>query len=171
MVRALALALLFSSVCAQAAPQNLLTAHGIATLKIGMTQNQLEEVLKRKLDANGDSSDDAQACQEARVPGMPGVYLLLEHYRISRIDVDGGLKGAHTAEGVHVGMTEGEVRRIFGKRAIFTPRPYEGDVEGAHDIVVKVGATREFIFETEGGKVESMRIGDLPAAEYMEGCA
>jgi hypothetical protein len=63
------------------------------------------------------------------------------------------------------------LRKTFGKRAVFGPRPYEEDVRGSHEVIVKLSAHRAFAFETENFKVEEIRAGDIRAVQYMEGCA
>jgi hypothetical protein len=136
-----------------------------------MTERAAEKALGAKLEFSADASGDAEVCQEGAAPGKSGIYLLTEHHRIARITVGKDATQIHTPENVHVGTTEDQLRKIFGKRATFQPRPYEDDVRGAHEVIVKQGAHIEFVFETEDYKVEEMRVGTAAAVQYMEGCA
>lgn len=162
---------MFVPLAAYPATVSYLSPDGLGPLRIGMTEAAAERALGEKLGLSGDASGDAEACEEGEVPGKPGVYVLTEHHRVMRIVLDAKAEGIGTAEGVRIGTTESQLRKIFGKRAVFKPRPYEEDVRGAQEVIVKVSAHRAFVFETENYKVQEIRAGDIRAVQYMEGCA
>jgi hypothetical protein len=159
-------AVAFAALSIHAAP--LLTATGYGALRLGMTRGQAERAIGAHVSINDIASDDAWVCANGFITTMPHVDLLLEGLRIKVISIGGGRA---TADGVRIGTSEAQLRRIFGTRAVFTWRPYAGGAPGAHNIIVKTGRNREFLFQTGGGRVETISIGDLPAVEYWEGCA
>ena len=162
----LALALAASSMAA--APPPRLNGTGYGVLRLNMTRAEAERATGAHVIINDLASDDAWACAQGSIPSMPEVSLLLEGLRIKVISVDGR---AATVDGVRIGMGEAEVKRIFGKRARFEFRPYIGDQPGAHNVIVKLGGKREFLFQTKDGKIDTISVGYRPAVEYWEGCA
>ena len=162
---------MFVPLAAYPATVSHLSPGGLGSLRIGMTESAAEKALGEKLGLSADASGDAEACEEGEVPGKPGIYVLTEHHHVMRIVVDAKAEGIGTSEGVHIGTTESQLRKIFGKRAAFRPRPYEEDVQGAHEVIVQFNARRAFVFETEDNKIQEIRAGDIQAVQYMEGCA
>jgi hypothetical protein len=158
-------ALAFAAVSIHAAP--LLTATGYGALRIGMTRGQAERAVGAHILINDLASDDAWVCADGSIKTMPHVDLLLEGLRIKVISISGG---PATVDGVRIGTSEAQLRRIFGKRAVFGWRPYIGDTPGAHNVIVKTGRNREFLFQTADGRVQTISAGELPAVEYWEGC-
>lgn len=158
-----------AAMTAQAAAPDVLTMEGLGRIHIGMTEAQIEHALGATLHLVGDAAGP-DICADAGVPGRAGVDLMFEKRRLTVIEVTTD-KTIRTGDGVRIGTTEAELRKIFGPRAAFNPRPYEEGVAGAHEVIVKVTGAREFVFETEGGAVTEMRLGDKPSTEYMEGCA
>jgi hypothetical protein len=94
--------------------------------------------------------------------------MMIENGRVTVISVDD--PSVHTVDGVSVGMTEMNLGRMFGKRAVFGPRPYFGDAKDAHEVVVRLFGKRELVFETQEGRIQSIRLGGRPSTEYWEGC-
>jgi hypothetical protein len=167
----LVLAILCAPLAARSEVPSILSPDGLPPLRIGMTERAAEKALGVKLNFSADASGDAEVCQEGDVSGKPGIYLLTEHHRIARITVGKDAAEIRTPEGVHIETTEGQLRKIFGQRATFGPRPYEDDVPDAHEVIVKQRGRIEFVFETEHSKVEEMRVGRSEAVQAMEGCA
>jgi hypothetical protein len=154
---------------AAAAPASLLTADGLAPFRIGMTETEIRRIPGLTVEFHSEGSGDPDACETALISSMPDTSLMLVHRRIVKIGTSA--PAIQTAEGVHIGTTESQLRTIFGKRAVFSGRPYyEGD-PNYHWIVVKVNGTREFVFATSEHVVDGLNIGDLPGIEFMEGCA
>lgn len=163
---AMVLAALLTVQQALAAP--VMTPDGLGLLHVGMRWHQAERAIGHKIDLNPIASDDLAICAEAAIVGMPGVMLLLERYRIRAITVD---RSFATVDGVGIGTSEEDLRHIFGTRARFDFRPYAGGEAGAHNVIVRLGGEREYLFQTRSGKVDLISIGDRPAVEYWEGCA
>ncbi len=165
--RALGAALL----CLGALPAHaeILTLQGLGPIHIGMTHAQVERTLGRKIPLSGDASGDEAACATVGLPGK-NVVLMFEEYRLTRIDVWKRRNPITTVEGARVGSSEAELRRLYGRSAVFTDHPYL-EKEGHYITVRYPEANRKLIFETEHGTVTSFRIGYPKPVEYIEGCA
>ena len=135
-------------------------------MHIGMRFAQVEKVLG-KVSYNDLVSGGPAGCVEAGWPGKPGIGLMFEDYRLTRISV--GRKAITTGEGAGVGTSEAALRRLYGRRAVFTDHPYL-EKEGHYVTVRYPQANRKLIFETAHGKVNSFRIGYPKPVEYIEGC-
>jgi|GEM_PF-2600032 len=159
--------LVFVMGAAYAKSPNVLTADGIGPIRVGMTLQQLETAIGRKVDLSDISSDDTSICADVAVPGWKHVGLLMENFRIAVIYID---RPYRTIDGVYYGMSEADLKRRFGRRAVFDYRPYFGDDPHAHNVVVKKSRRREFLFQTKDDKVSNISVGDLPGVEYWEGC-
>ena len=137
---------------------------GLAPVRIGMTLEQAERALGKKLDFHREDPDSANCFQAAR-PGDENTLYMLQRYRVTRIDTYNDRVA--TLEGARVGDTEAMLRKLYGNRAAFSTHPYLG--KDGHYVTVKYPG-RKLIFETADGKVSSWRIGVPDAAEYIEGC-
>ena len=134
-----------------------------------MTRSQVEKVLGAKVIFSGDASGDEAVCADSGWPGGKA-YFMFTHYHLSRIDVDKSRFGITTAEGADIGMTEAQLRKIYGRRAAFTDHPYL-EKEGHYVTVHYPKKNRELIFETYHGKVTSFRIGLPGPVNLIEACA
>jgi hypothetical protein len=164
--RQIALLLCLSVLPARA---EVLTLQGLGQVHFGMTFSGVERVLGHKIPIDEAVSGDASGCAQAGWPGKDGVTFMFEKYRLTRMDVWKPSNPITTAEGAHVGSSEGELRRFYGGRAIFSSHPYL-DEEGHYVTVRYPAQNRKLIFETEHGRVTSFRIGYPKPAEYIEGC-
>jgi hypothetical protein len=164
--RQLALLLCLSVLPARA---ETLTLQGLGRAHFGMTLAGIERVLGRKIPIDEAVSGDASGCAEANWPDKDGVTFMFEKYRLTRVDVWKPDNPITTVEGAHVGSSETELRRLYGRRAVFSPHPYL-DEEGHYVTVRYPARNRKLIFETEHGRVTSFRIGYPKPTEYIEGC-
>jgi hypothetical protein len=161
-----ALSFLLAAFPVVAAPAPLLTAEGLAPFRIGMTEAELRRLPGLKVEFSSDASGNAEACETAGAPEMPDVSLMLVHRRVMVIWAN-----TPTSDGVRIGTTEAQLKAIFGKRAMFTDRPYEEGDPDYHRVIVKLQGQREFVFDTSKRVVDSLSVGDRPGVEAMEGCA
>lgn len=166
MKRRIALLFCLSALPAQA---ETLTLQGLGPVRIGMTLSRIEQILGRKIPIDEAVSGDASGCAQANWPGRDGVTLMFEKYHLTRIEVWKPDNPIRTAEGAHVGSGEAELRRLYGRSAIFTAHPYLDD-DGHYVTLRYPQQKRKLIFETEKGKVTSFRIGYPEPVEYIEGC-
>lgn len=147
-----------------AAAEARLSLDGLGPIRIGMTSAQLRRAGVRHAKAD-DTFGGLQACAQVRVLGRPGVVLMFESGRVSRIEID--RPGIRSLSGAQVGDTEDAVKRLYGARLAVEPHKYD---ETGHYLVVRAAdGSASMVFETDGRVVTEMRAG--PAAGYVEGCA
>ena len=152
---------------APAAPLPL-TPDGWGELRIGMSEAEAV----RKFRLNVPSADDgvsSEACRELTFPeGGPDIGVMAEKGRISRISIFRG--GAMlTDRGFHLGSTEAEVRKSYGRNLRVETHKY--DEEPAHYLTAwTVPGKRGVRFETDQkGVVTTIHAGSR-SIEYIEGC-
>jgi len=96
--------------------------------------------------------------------------LMFAHGRVVRIDVYG--RGIRSVNGVGVGDTEEKVKGVYRGHITVEPHPYEGP--SGHYLRYSPPAGHKgygMIFETDGTKVTSLRVGTLAAVALIEGCS
>jgi len=154
---------LIVALLAMAAPPDApLTVQGVGALRIGMPVAAL-----RRLGAvNGDPEPGAE-CTYWSMPQYPGLRLMVFGGRLARIDNEDPAWA--TRSGARVGMTEGQVRAIYGGAIQVRPHPYTAP-EGHYLVYRPRGARYGMIMETAGGRVESLRVGAWTQVQWIEGC-
>lgn len=141
-----------------------LTLDGYGPIRIGMTPSQLERAGVR-YETPDNIFGGIQECAHAAVVGRPGLTLMFENGRVSRIEVD--RPGILTRSGAQVGDSEAKVKRLYGARLEVAP---EGHDNAGHVFVVSVAGNASYlVMDTDGEVVTGMRAG--PSAGYVEGCA
>jgi hypothetical protein len=91
---------------------------------------------------------------------------MIEDGHFSRVDVDA--PGISTTEGIHVGDTEGQARRVYGARLKTEPHQY---IDGGHYLTVRSRDSRNGTrFETDKGKIQSFYAGRFESIQLVEGC-
>lgn len=89
-----------------------LTSQGLGPLKVGMTSLQIEKAgLRLGAPKYGFNSRE---CEEYPLIGYKGVTLLFQGDRLTSVTVTA--PGIQTLSGAHVGMTQAQVKRIYGKK-------------------------------------------------------
>ena len=130
---------------------------------------------------HGNDGVNAFECDEFDVQGYPGLILLFERDRLDRIAVDNpefemsqrlGSRvwaNVRTAQGLHLGSREAEVRRALGHALTVATRPYLE--EPTHELTwIDRQTKRGIVFETdEVGTIVQMRAGGRSISN-MEGC-
>jgi hypothetical protein len=157
------LSLIAAASLASATP---VTLQGIGDLRIGMPLAAL-----RRMGARRDGEiEPGSSCAYWHIDGREGLAMMVVDGRLVRIDVQDGLY--RTASGAHIGMTEAEVRRIYGPALRVQPHPYTGP-DGHYLVYHRRGAREGLIFETshETHRVESMRVGLWDEVQWIEGCS
>ncbi len=140
---------------------NRLSLDGLGPLKIGMSAPQVLELGYQIAEPElGDIND----CAQVEIPGEPGIRLMFEAGRISRIEIDS--PDIRSISGARVGDTENEIKRLYGGRLVVQPHQY--DENGHYLKIYSQDKRSSMVFETDGKVVTEMRAG--PAAEYVEGC-
>jgi hypothetical protein len=170
---AIALALLASPAAAAGPAAPRLTLDGIGGLRIGMTLQEMQQVVG-PLDIGYLDGPECGEGQPKR-PWIPGVSFMVENGRLTRVDVDQGKPPAprvrtQTEAGVGIGSTIAEVKRAYGKHLRIEPHPYDNE-DGRYLVIKGLKPGREIIFEAFHGRVDSFRAGKSRSVEYIEGCA
>jgi hypothetical protein len=137
---------------------------GVGPAKVGMTLSQLNIALGEKF-AMPRNKDD-QSCFVVKPAGHPHTAFMIEDGQFSRVDVDA--PGLSTTEGIHVGDSEAQARRVYGARLKIEPHQY---IEGGHYLTVRSHDGRYGTrFETDKGKIQSFYAGRFDAIQLVEGC-
>jgi hypothetical protein len=88
--------------------------------------------------------------------------------RLVRIDTDD--PRYRTRSGARVGMSEREVRALYGAQLRVEPHPYTAP--DGHYLVYRARSEPfGLIFETDRGRVISFRVGYWENVQWIEGCS
>ena len=143
----------------------IVTLQGVGDLRIGMSVAAL-----RRLGARSEGEiEPGGSCAYWHIAGRDGLAMMVVDNRLVRIDVQNGRY--RTPSGARVGMSEAEVRRLYGPALRVQPHPYTGP-EGHYLVYHRRGAAEGLIFETshDTHRVESLRVGQWEAVQAIEGC-
>lgn len=138
---------------------------GLGPLRAGLAVPEVGKVLPGAITIP--AGEEANACGYADWPDAPGgVFVLIEHGTISRIEVDSA--NIATSAGIRVGDAEQRVEEAYAGRVERRAHPY---LDGAY-LVVRAGAAGDhgIVFETDGRRVTRYRAGGWPAVLDAEGC-
>jgi hypothetical protein len=167
MTRALVFFAFFAG-AAVAAPVPVLSADGIGPIAIGMSTDQLKQVLKRRLPYAG-------GCQALLSPttDLTGISLVIDAGYLTRIDVefygtDPRPLAIKTEAGIGLKSSEDDLDNAYAGRARTQPAPLD---PSWHTVYVDwTGHSRGMIFETDGKTVKSIRVGGYAAISSREPC-
>jgi hypothetical protein len=141
-----------------------LTMHGIGTLRIGTPVAAL-----RRMGATGENYPDPEIdCSYWRTPRWPGLLMMVSGGRVVRIETED--RRYRTASGARVGMTEAEIRRLYGSAIQVQPHPYTGP-QGHYLVYRARGEPYGLIVETDGDRATQVRVGTWEAVQLIEGCS
>jgi hypothetical protein len=140
------------------------TFDGVGRLKVGLTP---WEALKG-LDELVLGDDGAECAMVTLQSAECGLSVMLRSGRIARVDVDQG--SYRTAEGIGIGSSEADLRRVYGAKLKSEPNHY---IESGQDLRIEAsvnGQRRAILFVVVNGKVESFRAGDANPVGWIEHC-
>jgi len=148
-----------------------LTAAGLDPITIGMTRAEAQNALGVKLKLQSEDPSSMGDCATANSPDHRAWYMF-QKFRVVRIDIE--KKGITSPEGIGVGSSEAAIRKTYGRRAKFSAHPYgngAGDPDNWHYVRVRLRTDRDLLFETDGKRVTSLRVGLPNAVSLIEGCS
>ena len=114
------------------------------------------------------SKGGSKECRYLDTGGRSRVYAMLVRDTVVRLDVRDS--SVATDAGVRVGDAESRVRSLYPGSVTTQPHKY---VQGGHYLIVSSPATstRQIVFETDGKRVTSYRVGRVPEVGWVEGCS
>jgi hypothetical protein len=151
-------------------PGDVLTTAGLGPVRIGDTYAQAETATGFPLQVHYPMLGDGDSCIDATL-GDPdvGIGLLGGDGVVRRIDISGS-STVRTKSGIGIGSTEADVKAAYAGNLEVEGHPYD---ENGHYLTYRPSDTpdRLVIFETDGQRVTSFRVGTAEFASYIEHCA
>lgn len=135
-------------------------------VKIGMTAAQAAKALRVRV--TRDAGYDGDECYYTSPKGgFTDIAFMMQGTRIVRIDIDSKLYA--TELGAKIGDTEARIKRLYrGKFKVHQHKYFEA----GHYIEVGMdGGKFSILFETDGKRVTTYRIGKPEQVGYVEGCS
>ena len=145
-----------------------LTENGYGPLAIGMTvQDAAQAIGAQRFAALSSNS----GCEYVKLPNTPaGLRVMAIRDTVVRVDVDSGRVASGL--GARIGDPEWRVRDLYGSRVTVQPAKY---VAGGHTMLVSpippTDSGRRMVFETDGSRITSYRVGRVPEVQWVEGCS
>lgn len=145
-----------------------ITEYGIGALRAGMTYAAANDSLKGALKAAAGAN--LAECDYVKWEGGPtGIRVMVLEGKIARVETsDSALQ---TSAGARVGDTEDRIQSLYPGRVAVSPHKYTD----GHYLTVKSANAADslnlIIFETDKGKVKTLRAGIKPGVEFIEGCS
>jgi len=152
----------------------VLESGGLGTVRIGMSVEDAERAIGVRLHSLVPGY--GQGCWLAgRADGLdPGLYYMVEHGRITRIDVTapkaGSTPSTSTTRGIAIGSTEADVQGRYGSSAASARAPYGHD-EGDRWYTVETTPELGIVVSVSGGRVVGLWAGRRQSIAYTEACS
>jgi hypothetical protein len=156
---------LFALALAGAAAGDPVTLQGVGPLRVGMSL----EALRSRFGATAEYEPDPESdCSYWQSAAFPGLSMMVNSGRLVRIDIED--PRYRTRSGARVGMTEREIRAIYGAQMQVEEHPYTGP-EGHYLVYQARSEPFSMIFETDGNRADSFRVGYADYVSLIEGCS
>lgn len=140
--------------------ENILTTDGFAPVWIGAsTSPDVVDV------SDISYHENPNECAIYPVWHYSDVYAFTEQNRITSVTIEN--PRIRTISGAHIGMTEGELRTLYGSKLV-EEEAYDAGPRD-RDLYVYSDSGRAIKFEVRGGVVIRMRAGE-GSIQYYEGC-
>jgi len=146
-------------------PDNRVTLQGIGALRVGLSTDTLRTSFRATRE---EGFEDDESCSYWRTPDHPGLGLMVVDGRLVRIDIDEARY--RTRSGAAVGMSEREIRAIYGPLMTVEPHPYTAP-EGHYLVYRASGEPYGMIVETDNGRAIALRVGYWENVQWIEGCS
>jgi hypothetical protein len=156
----LLIALSLVTACRARAPSWEIRADHAGPVRFGMSRAEL---------GAGDSVP-AKGCTYWRPPhAPPGLTVMFEDGIAVRADIDSA--GPATPEGVGVGSTEDAIRSAYGTHLTIRLHKYQWEAGWRYFLYLPpADSLNAIVFETDGHRVRTYRVGRRPQVEYAERC-
>ncbi len=162
MMIAAALAL---TLAAAAPADDAVTLQGVGPLRIGLPL----ATLRGRFGARPEYEPDPEMnCSYWEAPGFPGLAMMVVDDALVRIDVNDARW--RTRSGARIGMSEREVRALYGAQLRVEPHPYT-DPQGKYLVYEARDEPFGLILETDNGRIISYRVGRWDNVQWIEGCS
>lgn len=150
----------------QAAPPWVLTTRGYGPVEPGLSVPEARRLLGTPLHTYEKRPIDPDCDHLYPARGHPGISLMVQAGRITRIGAD--TPDTATRSGVRVGDTGDSVRRRFGDALVVETHKY--DDTGQYFYLWEKSGKQGIKFELIGGRVVAIYTGD-ESIRLVEGCA
>ncbi len=165
--------ILFGASMAIAAPNLSSTSKaqidGVRAVRVGMTVKQAAQAAGVKLVPSYDDRNNECRYVQPQA-GVKHLSLMVSKDRIVRIDINPG-SSIKTLKGAGIGDSEARIKSLYPGRIEVSPHHY---TDGHYLTFVPADRSDKgyrIVFETDGRKVLTYRVGKLPDVEYIEGCS
>ena len=159
------LTLLLALAVALAAVDTPVTLQGVGDLRIGTSLDTLRTRYAATAEYEPDPESD---CSYWRSDAFPGLSMMVVGNRLVRIDTEDARY--RTRSGARVGMSEREIRALYGAQLRVEPHPYTAP--DGHYLVYRARSEPfGLIFETDHGRAISFRVGYWDNVQWIEGCS
>ena len=156
---------LFSVAQSQPLTKYVVSANSFGSVKIGMTISQASKVLSIRLVREDGYEGNCYYVKPIR--GFKGIGFMMSGKRIARIDIDS--QQYTTANGARLGSSEAQIKRLYKGQIKISQHSH---VDSGHYLIVTpTNSTHKIIFETDGKKVTTFRVGKYPEVGFIEGCS
>lgn len=108
------------------------------------------------------------SCEYLDAPTVP-VKLMFVSDTLVRVDVRD--TSVTTMEGARIGDTEARIKELYAGRVTTTPHKYIGPTGHYLSVSQPFFPENLLVFETDGQRVTTYRMGRKPEVEWVEGCA
>lgn len=171
---ALLLSVLLITVPAGAQQQPVLESGGLGKVQIGMGVKEAERAIGAGL--RSQIPGYGEGCWLAvRADGVdPGLSYMVEHGRITRVDVttprDGMAPAVSTAKGIRIGSSRADVESNYGSSGVSALAPYAHNDDDRW-VIVEATPTFGIVISMSGGKVIGLWAGRRQSIAYTEACS
>ena len=144
-----------------------LSMQGLGPIRIGMSVADFRRLgLAMEAGYPPSNDPDSRFCNQAALARFPGISVMFENGTLTRIDIDSG--NVKSVDGVGIGTTEKDAKKIYGERLVIEPNFYDA---ASHDLkVFSADGRYGMLFETDGKEVTGFRSGLNKSVQYVEGC-
>lgn len=145
------------------------STQGIGGIKIGMTISQASQVARIKLIIL--EKNHRTACSYYKpARGLSGINFMVTNRAISRIDITN--PQITTLSGAKIGDSEERIRSLYGAQLQTKLHKY---LDQGHYLIFvprdQQDRQNRILFETDGAKVLSWRVGRIKEISWSEGCS